>query len=362
MNLSALEDLLQQLPFGMAQTQKEATLLPLINDLTRHHRAHCAAYDGMVRVLMSDPDGATRLEDAPFLPAALFKFRRLRSVSETEVRVTVTSSGTTGQTKSRIDLDAATAKLSARALSSIIGSVTNGQRLPMLIIDSESSVGGKTQVGARAAAILGLMPFGRDHCFACDDALRVDIGKVAAFLRQHHGKDILIFGFTFLVWQALLPAADRAGFDLSRAILLHSGGWKKLQDIAVDNAQFKNRLQRATGLAHSVNFYGMAELPGTVFLENTDGLLYPPVFADVVIRDPLTFLPVANGQPGLIQILSALPHSYPGHSLLTEDIGVVEAVDSGVNGFMGKGLRILGRAPRSELRGCSDVIATGRTV
>ena len=37
------------------------------------------------------------------------------------------------------------------------------------------------------------------------------------------------------------------------------------------------------------NFYGMAEQMGTVYLECDDGLLHAPAFADVVIRDPVTW-------------------------------------------------------------------------
>ena len=121
---------------------------------------------------------------------------------------------------------------------------------------------------------------------------------------------------------------------------------KNWPDIAVDNVEFQSRLHRASNSHRILNFYGMAEVPGTVFLENTAGFLSVPDFAAVIIRDPLTFRPSPNGQPGLIQILTSLLRSYPGHSLLTEDIGVMTA----------NGLQVLGRAPRAELRGCSDVM------
>jgi hypothetical protein len=63
-----------------------------------------------------------------------------------------------------------------------------------------------------------------------------------------------------------------------------------------------------------------------------------------------------DGETGVIQVLSLLPGSYPGHSLLSEDMGVIEKVDPRQDGWMGKGLRIFGRVPKAELRGCSDVI------
>ena len=58
---------------------------------------------------------------------------------------------------------------------------------------------------------------------------------------------------------------------------------------------------------------------------------------------------------GLIQTLSLLPISYPGHNILTEDLGIIQGIDDCKCGKMGKYFTILGRVPNSELRGCSDV-------
>ena len=98
----------------------------------------------------------------------------------------------------------------------------------------------------------------------------------------------------------------------------------------------------------------MVEQIGTVFIESEigDGSLTCPSFADVIIRDPITLEPLPNGETGLIQTLSTLPVSYPGHSILTEDLGVIEGVDD--QNRLGKRFRVLGRLPKAEVRGCSD--------
>ena len=101
----------------------------------------------------------------------------------------------------------------------------------------------------------------------------------------------------------------------------------------------------------------MVEQIGSIFVEGDDGLLYPPNYSHVIVRNPETFEPCEVGEEGLVQVLSLIPRSYPGHSLLTEDIGVVEKV-SDTGRFTGSGLRILGRLKKAELRGCSDVIAS----
>ena len=126
---------------------------------------------------------------------------------------------------------------------------------------------------------------------------------------------------------------------------------------AVNNPVFRASFKAHFQLEKIYNFYGMVEQLGSIFLEGPDGLLYPPNFSDVIIRDPETFGPAPTGTPGIIQVLSLIPGSYPGHSLLTEDKGVIEAVDAGHEGWNGNGLRIIGRVPKAELRGCSDVIS-----
>jgi hypothetical protein len=226
----------------------------------------------------------------------------------------------------------------------------------MLVIDSGAVFKDPKLMSARGAGVLGIMRYGREHAFALGSDLKPDIVAVREFLAQHGGRPFFMFGFTFMVWLEFYERFKGEGIDLSNGILIHSGGWKKMIDRAVTPADFRSAFRRDFRLERIVNFYGMVEQIGTIFLEGPDGLLYPPNFADVVIRDPSTWRACDVGQTGIVQVLSLLPSSYPGHSLLTEDLGRIEAIDAGVDGWMGKGIRVLGRVPRSELRGCSDVI------
>ena len=351
-----IDELLLAPVFGSTQPQKEQLLLPLLNGLTAWHAAQCASYARLLAGTGSETV-ASRLADVPWLPVGLFKSHELVSIAPADVFKTMTSSGTTGQAVSRILLDQRTADLQTRALARIMTSVLGPDRLPMLVLDTKSIIRNRTQFAARGAGVLGMMTFGRGAVWALDEAMELDVGAVEEFLAKHGHAPFLMFGFTFMAWKYFIMRIAERGLDLSRGILVHSGGWKKLQDEAVDNATFRTRLHELTGLRHIYNFYGMVEQVGSVFLEGDDGYLYPPVFADVIIRDPETWAEAEVGQPGVIQVLSALPHSYPGHSILTEDMGVVHSVDANTTGRGGKAFSVLGRAPRAELRGCSDVHA-----
>jgi phenylacetate-coenzyme A ligase PaaK-like adenylate-forming protein len=354
----SLQDLFDRPQYSVPQAEKEAALLAELNLLTEHHRAQGPDYRKLLDVMHGHPGRAESLDRVPYLPVGLFKSHALRSVPESEVFKTLQSSGTTGQRPSRIVLDRETAQRQTLALSRIMTHVLGPSRLPMILADHAGLVQDRSQFNARAAGALGMMNFGRAHFYALDGQLALDLDGLRAFLAKFGDQPFLIFGFTFVVWKYFFEPLVGQGLDLSRGILIHSGGWKKLQDQAVSAEHFRRHIRETTGLARSYNFYGMVEQVGSVFLEGEDGYLYPPNFADVIVRDPVTLEPLPPGETGVLHVLSALPRSYPGHSLLTEDLGVVHHVDKTAScGRAGKAFSVVGRIPRAELRGCSDVIA-----
>lgn len=345
--------------FGPSQTGRDARLFPVLAELTRHHMDASPEYRRIVEAMFPDWASATDTAGLPFLPVGLFKQRTIKSIDDTEVFKTITSSGTTGSTPSRVHVDRATANRQTRALAATMAEVLGPGRRPMLVVDTDAILTDRTGRTARAAGVVGLMNLGRKHVFLLDETMHARQERLVEFAAAHSGERLLIFGFTFMVWQHLLPLAE-TGVDLSTATVVHSGGWKHLEAQRVDNTEFRRLLYDAFGITDVVNFYGMAEQVGSVFIEGSDLRLHPSAIADVIIRDPDTWRPQPTGTPGVVQVLSGVPTSYPGHSLLTEDLGVIDTVDDPAHGLGGKAFRILGRLPRSELRGCSDTYAASR--
>ncbi len=350
----ALNNLIETKQYSLSAFEKQPILTKLLSNLNNYHLSNSNDYSVIIEKIFDKNKSINSLEDLPFLPVSAFKNHQIKSISDENIFKILTSSGTTGQQVSKIFLDKETAKLQTLALSKIISHVVGTARLPMLIIDSKSIFSNKSSFSARGAGILGLSVFGKDHTYVLNENFEPDEEELSRFLEKYSGKPILIFGFTFMVWQYFLNSPLKNKYDLSQAILIHSGGWKKLIDIAVDNSTFRKNLKDKFNLQHIYNFYGMVEQVGSVFLENSDGYLHCPNFADVIIRNPKDFSVQEKGKEGLIQVISALPLSYPGHSLLTEDIGVLMGEDDASNGWQGKYFKIIGRAKKAELRGCSD--------
>ena len=128
-----------------------------------------------------------------------------------------------------------------------------------------------------------------------------------------------------------------------------------MEKLKISNEQFKRKLFKKTKLKNIYNYYGLVEQTGSIFIEcNKCGYFITSVFSDIFVRDK-KFNIVRNGEKGLIQLLSLLPTSYPGHNILTEDVGEIVDASNCKCGTQVKHFLVHGRAKEAEIRGCSDV-------
>ena len=357
-----IDEILQLPPFSLDKAKKKELLTERLACLTKRHIANCPEYAAMMRGIGCDAEKCESFHDLPFLPVSLFKELDLKSIPSDDVFKIMTSSGTTGQAVSKIYLDRVTAGAQQRALVKIVSSFTGSERMPMLIIDSPSVIKNRDMFSARGAGVLGFSIFGADKAYALNDDMEIDIHAVSAFLEKHQGKRMLLFGFTFMVWnyfyKELLKFDHK--FDLQNGILIHGGGWKKITGEAVSKTDFKQRLADICGLRKIHDYYGMVEQTGCIYMECEFGHLHAGIFSDIITRRHTDFSPCDFGEAGIVQAVSVLPESYPGHSLLTEDEGVIMGEDDCRCGRKGKYFHINGRLKMAEIRGCSDTYATGR--
>ena len=352
-------EILQLEPYGVGREDKRRLLTDKLTELTALHAEKCPPYARMLRTVGFDAARIDSYEQLPFLPVRLFKEMELLSVEKTEVFKTMTSSGTTGQAVSRIFLDRLTAANQQKTLVKIVSSFTGSARMPMLIIDCPSVVKDRAKFSARGAGILGFSIFGADRTYALTDDMELDLEGVKVFLEKHRGQRILLFGFTFMIWQHFYRALLKLNetLDLSNGILIHGGGWKKLASEAVSPEEFHRRLEEVCGLHDIHDYYGMVEQTGCIYMECPCGHLHASTYSDVLTRRAADLSVCEIGEKGIIQVVSMLPESYPGHNLLTEDEGVILGEDDCPCGRKGKYFKILGRLPNAEIRGCSDTYA-----
>lgn len=347
-------------PYSLDKEEKTKFLTENLSELTKHHYTHCSEYKKILDAEKFDINSIESYYDIPFLPVRLFKEYDLKSIEQNEIQKTMTSSGTTGQQVSKIYLDKNTAANQTKVLTKIVSSYIGKKRLPMIILDTSALLKNRAMFSARGAGILGFSMFASDKFYALDENMQLDIEGMKAFLEKHKDEDIFLFGFTFMIWQHFYAELKRTGYhpDLSRGTIIHGGGWKKLVSEAVSPDMFKSELKRVCDIERVFDYYGMVEQTGTIYMECECGHLHAPIFSDVIIRRPKDFSPADIGEEGLIEVVSILPASYPGHALLTEDSGVILGEDDCPCGRKGKYFKINGRIKNAEIRGCSDTYAT----
>lgn len=354
--MSVVEKLLAEEPFSLSHEEKKQLYEKELGNLTKNSYASCGLYKKILDILVYDASAEHKIEEFPFLPVRLFKEYDLLNVPREAVVKTMTSSGTTGQRVSKIYLDRTTSTNQTKVLTKICSEFLGNKRRPMLIIDSKSVLKDRNMFSARGAGIIGFSMLGRGATYALDEDLHLDLDAVNAFLGKYAGEPIMLFGFTSIIWEHFFKELERVDtkLPLDGAVVIHGGGWKKLIDQQVDNEIFKKSLASRCGDITVLNYYGMVEQTGSIFMECECGRLHASNYSDVIIRNPDDFSVCGVGETGIVQLVSLLPESYPGHSILTEDIGELIGEDDCPCGRHGKTFVIHGRIKNAEIRGCSD--------
>lgn len=355
----SIDEILNIPPYSLGKKEKEEILNSFFTQLSRHHYDNCPAYKKMMDGIGFKYKKEYNYKELPFLPVRLFKMFDLLSVEKEEIIKTITSSGTSGQAVSRIYLDRETSSTQTKVLTKIVSSFIGNKRTPMLIFDTDAILKNRNMFSARGAGILGFSMFGSKRMYALKEDMSLKVDEIKEFLDAHKGKPIFLFGFTFMIWQHFYKQLKEKNInlDLSNGILIHGGGWKKLISESVTSDEFKKKLNEVTQIKHVHDYYGMVEQTGTIYMECKEGHLHCSVYSDIIIRRPFDFSEAEVGEKGIIQVLSILPKSYPGHSLLTEDEGILLGEDDCKCGRLGKYFKIVGRLKNAEIRGCSDTYA-----
>ncbi len=362
-----IETLLLQPPYGVDPQQRQNALLALLKKELAYACDRNPRFRNYVEHWPINIRSAEKIADLPFLPVSVFKANPpLALVGADDVKRTLTSSATTGQVPSRIVLDAATARRMTKGVITIIRDFIGPARRPYLVIDTPENLAAQTEIGARGAAIQGLRSFATE-VMCClrlgpDGESSLDLEKLLSCAARWKDAEVLVYGFTYVIWTQFVQPLQRQGinFKIPNVRVLHSGGWKRLEQQAVTREEFSRGVASVFGCPTNriVDYYGMVENVGVVYPDCDYGNKHVPAFAEIIVRDPLTLEPAKAGQQGLIQVCSVLPTSFPGFLLLTEDLAEVIDYNECPCGRRGSAFRFAGRAPKAEVRGCGNLEVT----
>ena len=182
-------------PYSLSNDKKNIFYLNHMKKLIKHHYKKCDDYKKIINFLNYDFKN-NDIEKLPYLPITLFKELDLISIKKNNIFKMITSSGTTNNIKSKIYLDKENSNSQILVLSKLNKELIGNKRLPMLIIDSKTTLKDRKQFSARGAAILGFSLYGKDIAYALDENLDINFDIVLNFLKKNLGKKCIIFGFT----------------------------------------------------------------------------------------------------------------------------------------------------------------------
>jgi hypothetical protein len=347
-----MSELLDQGPFA---PRDDSLFLREMNALSRWHLDHCPEY----RRVWSDWHDAHSAAELPYLHAGLFKHVTLQTQAEgiKHLRVLLSSSTSGGQ-PSRIALDERSSMLQERSTRSILAEFVGSSPRPLVVVDDPRALRRRGEVSARIAAAMVLRPLATEIQFLLADSDPVVPRWDVLLDVLARSQELLVYGFTSILWQAWLaaelPASVRGALAGKTIHFVHSGGWKKLEAARIDRRQFDaGLLVGLSDRSRVLDYYGLVEQVGVIFPYCEHGFHHAPRWADVIVRDPWTLAALPD-QPGLLQLLNVLAHGAPYHSVLTEDFGRL-APGPCPCGRSGRRLELIGRVPRAELRGCANV-------
>ncbi|WP_291633433.1 acyl-protein synthetase [Clostridium sp.] len=362
-DLELIDNLVLGEQFNIEQKKKEKLLLNIILSQLEHNQENLnikAMYDK----LGIDINSIKTLEQVPYIPVNMFKCFDLRICEIEQVVRILNSSATTTGIPSKIYLDKKTSIRQTQGLISTLISFLGSKRRPMLIVDSADSNKKGDNITGRGTAIRGISTFASKSFYVMDkdnNELKLNIDILREFERKYKNEEILVYGFTYIMWTKFLKVLKREGIqlDMPRLKLLHSGGWKKLISEKVEKEVFSETAAQIfnTSAANVIDFYGMVEQSGVVFIDCQYGHKHVPNFAEVIIRDVQTLEEVKFGETGLIEVMSILGTSYPSQAILTEDIGEFIGIDDCPCGRSGKYFKFKSRVDKAEVRGCGDTFA-----
>lgn len=366
MSFLHLDELMGQPVYELKQKDKSGPFMDALWEVTRHHFENCMPYRRFCNKRSFDPASEFDLSQIPYLPTALFKDALLLSVPEEEVFREIQSSATSSGRPSKIGLDKQTNRRQSLCFNKAVLDRIGNRRFNFVVMDLPSAMGRNAVVTARSSTIRSLLFCAKDvrTCLGEDGGqLKLDLENLEVLLDKgsETSRDTIIFGFTFILYANVVRPLLKLGktFKLPGAKILHIGGWKKLESQKVTPQKLVEDCCAVFGVNPEdvIDLYGFTEQGGMMYPTCEEGNRHVPVWGEVLVRDPVTLELLPIGKQGLMQFITPIQTSYPGHSVLTEDLGSIVGIDDCACGRKGKTFRINGRAEHAEVRGCGDIMA-----
>lgn len=303
-------------------------------------------------------------DEIPFIPVEVFKYNDLITVPVEDVVDVRESSGTSSNVPSRVFRNRTTLNRYRKSREAVLNSFCNPDKSLQIAFTHNPELSPNPRLSANlvVSVIAGRNSNGSTKYMVSGDAesIVVDVDGFLEAVEKNKKNIGLIFGQTSYLYVYLIKELKERGIKISlpETTFLYGWGWKKYKNSAVSDEEFRKDIVEILGIKpeNILDMYGFAE-SNTLYSVCEYGWRHVPRWERVVVRDTDTLECLPNGREGLLQFISPLPNSFPGCSLLTDDIGVVRDLESCQCGRKGQSFKVLRRAEGDELNAMRGVVA-----
>jgi len=268
--------------------------------------------------------------------------------------------------KSTIFIDKATSLNQTKSLSKILSSILGKKRMHYYIVDLEPQIKSRDNtMSARQAGMAGYLMGAKTKTYLLkldqNENIVVDKDKIKKLISNSLDHPILILGYTYMLYEYFLEnlSVDFKKIKMHKETkLIHFGGWKKLKDRNILKNHLIAKINQKLNIQinNIFDIYGFTEQLGTVYVSSGNSGCKISSYSHVIVRDPKTFEVLENGKVGFLQFLSPLPLSYPGFSILNDDLGKISLISNKKYNYKFLEFEINPRLDNAENRGCGDTL------
>lgn len=272
------------------------------------------------------------LKNIPFLPTLYFKKHKMFSMKESRMLIKATSSGTSGH-KSQIGFNFMSLYRALRMVMTVgkYHHLWSLRPCHYVIFGYEFNLHVEMAIAKTAWGFTFFAPaLSRDYAlrYSKKEGYKLDLENLKKkLIKYSKGKaPVRTIGFPAYTY-FLLKQMKEEGLKLTLpkgSILTLGGGWKQFYAEKVEKADFYALVEEVLGLKDTqiIEFFGAVEHP-VLWTDCRHHHFHVPIYARVIIRDPITLEPLPNGKIGLINLLTPGTDSVPLLSIMTDDLGIL---------------------------------------
>ena len=361
-----LKEMVRMPLYDKKENQKKIVLKNILKDVLIFHYINCPEYKKICKYFNFNPKNLKNLNEIPYITSTLFKEKILSSIPKSQIIRQINSSATTSRNFSKIVLDKENNKRWTLSLQKMFLDRVGNQKYKILFLDTEENLQKSKVLSARSSMLKSFFFISKNYTVCFDqhkDKIKFNLKKVKKFLKDvKKDEKVMIFGFTYVLYKNFLLEIEKnkLKFNLKKSILVHAGGWKKLEKEKISKKKLNLKIKNLLNIREKniIDIYGFSEQGGLLYPTCEKGFRHCTNYSTLIVRDNNFDVINETKKIGFLQFITPIQLSYPGNSFLTEDIGRIEGIDDCKCGRRGIYFRVIGRFKHeTEIRGCGDIMA-----